>query len=159
MFNPSLKQSVIDRAYEDDPQVAASEWGGQFRSDLESYVSPEVIDACTVRGLDVRPFDKQWRYVAHCDPSGGSQDLFCLAIGHTEDGVGILDLLVEQRPPFSPAIVVEEMAATLGYYHLAEVTGDKFGSGFTVEAFAKCGVSYRYAIVRRPIISPRFCRS
>ena len=71
--------------------------------------------------------------------------MFCLAIGHVEDDVGILDLLVEHRPPFSPAIVVEEMAATLGYYHLAEVTGDKFAAGFTVEAFAKCGVNYRYS--------------
>ncbi len=44
-FNPTVKQSVIDRAYEDDPAVAASDWGGQFRSDLESYVSPEVVDA------------------------------------------------------------------------------------------------------------------
>ena len=43
VFNPTIKQSVIDRAYEDDPQVAASEWGGQFRSDLESYVSPETV--------------------------------------------------------------------------------------------------------------------
>ena len=86
-FNPTIKQSVIDRAYEDDPQVAASEWGGQFRSDLESYVSPEIVDACTVRNLDVWPYDKQWRYVAHADPSGGSQNLFCLAIGHVENDV------------------------------------------------------------------------
>jgi hypothetical protein len=35
-FNPTIKQSVIDRAFADDPAVAASEWGGQFRSDLES---------------------------------------------------------------------------------------------------------------------------
>jgi hypothetical protein len=145
VFNPTIKQSVIDRAYEDDPQVAASEWGGQFRSDLESYVSPETVDACTVRGVEVRPYDKQWRYVAHADPSGGSQDSFCLAIGHVENDVGILDLLVERRPPFSPAIVVEELAATLGYYHLAEVTGDKFAAGFTVEAFSKWGITYRYA--------------
>jgi hypothetical protein len=38
LFNPTIRQSVIDRAYEDDPAVAASEWGGQFRNDLESSV-------------------------------------------------------------------------------------------------------------------------
>jgi hypothetical protein len=43
-FNPTLKQSVIDRAYEDDPSVAAAEWGGKFRDDLESYVSPETVE-------------------------------------------------------------------------------------------------------------------
>jgi hypothetical protein len=145
VFNPTIKQSVIDRAYEDDPQVAASEWGGQFRSDLESYVSPEIVDQCTARNVFERPHDKQWKYVAHADPSGGSQDSFTLAIGHVEGEAGILDLLIERRPPFSPADVVAEMAEALATYHLSEVTGDKFGAGFTVEAFAKCGINYRYA--------------
>ena len=34
-------------AYEDDAEAAAAEWGGSFRSDLESYVSTAVIEACT----------------------------------------------------------------------------------------------------------------
>jgi hypothetical protein len=144
-FNPTVRQSIIDHAYEDDPQVASSEWGGQFRSDLESYVSPEIIDACTARGVEARPYDKQWKYVAHCDPSGGSQDSFTLAIGHVEGEVGILDLLIERRPPFSPESVVGELAEALADYHLSEVTGDKFGAGFTVERFAKCGVNYKYS--------------
>jgi hypothetical protein len=76
LFNPTIKQSVIDRAYEDDPAVAASEWGGQFRSDLESYVSPEIVDACTVRGVYRLDFVKDVSYIAHADPSGGSQDSF-----------------------------------------------------------------------------------
>jgi hypothetical protein len=74
LFNPTIKQSVIDRAYEDDPQVAASEWGGRFREDLESYVSPEIVDACTVRGVYRLDFVRGVSYIAHADPSGGSQD-------------------------------------------------------------------------------------
>jgi hypothetical protein len=143
--NPTIRQSIIDHAYEDDPQVAASEWGGQFRSDLESYVSPEIVDQCTARGVEARPYDKQWRYVAHADPSGGSQDSFTLAIGHVENNVGILDLLIERRPPFSPEAVVGELSEALADYHLAECTGDRFGAGFTVERFAKCGVNYKYS--------------
>jgi hypothetical protein len=51
LFNPTIKRSVIDRAYEEDAAVAASEWGGQFRNDLESYVNPEIVDACMLRGV------------------------------------------------------------------------------------------------------------
>jgi hypothetical protein len=58
-FNPTIKQSVIDRAYEKDAAVAASEWGGQFQNDLESYVSPEIVDACTDRGVHQIPFNSR----------------------------------------------------------------------------------------------------
>ena len=108
-FNPTIRQSVIDRAYEDDPAVAASEWGGKFRDDLESYVSPETIDACTARGMFQRPFEPRIQYVSHCDPSGGSQDSFVLSIGHIENGRGILDALIEHRPPFSPEMVITDL--------------------------------------------------
>jgi hypothetical protein len=96
LFNPTIKQSIIDRAYDDDPAVAASEWGGQFRNDLESYVSPEIVDACTVRGLSRQDFVKGISYIAHVDPSGGSQDSFTCAIGHVEGDIGVLDVLLDK---------------------------------------------------------------
>jgi hypothetical protein len=99
-FNPTVKQSVIDRAYEDDPAVAASEWGGKFRDDLESYCSTETVDDCTDSNCVIRPYRPGVQYFLHADPSGGSQDSFCLSVGHVEDGCGILDCLVELRPLF-----------------------------------------------------------
>jgi hypothetical protein len=77
-FNPTIKQSVIDRAYEDDPAVAASEWGGKFRDDLESYVSPEVVDQCTEPNCTLRPYQPGIQYISHCDPSGIRRILFAL---------------------------------------------------------------------------------
>jgi hypothetical protein len=146
LFNPTIKQSVIDRAYEDDPAVAASEWGGQFRSDLESYVNPEIVDACTVRGVYRLYPVKGVSYIAHADPSGGSQDSFTCAIGHVESGIGILDVLLEKRPPFiSIADVVLQFCAVLREYGLHECVGDRYAAGFTVEAFRKHGVEYRHS--------------
>jgi hypothetical protein len=113
-FNPTIKQSIIERAYEDDPAVAASEWGGVFRSDLESYVNPEIVDACTVRGVTRLDPVKGVSCIAHADPSGGSQDSFTCAIGHVDGDVGILDVLLEKRPPFiSIDNVVEEFCSVL----------------------------------------------
>jgi hypothetical protein len=44
-MNPSLAASLVNEATEDDPEAAAAEWLGQFRSDLESYISSAVLDA------------------------------------------------------------------------------------------------------------------
>jgi hypothetical protein len=144
-FNPTLKQSVIDRAYEDDPQVAASEWGGKFRDDLESYISPEKVDECTDVNCTVRPYRPGFQYFSHCDPSGGSQDSFCLAVGHVEGDRGVLDCLIEHKPPFSPEVVISDLAGILREYRLAVTVGDRYASGFNSELFARHGITYNYA--------------
>jgi hypothetical protein len=145
-FNPTIKQAIIDRAYEDDPAVAASEWGGQFRSDLESYVSPKIVDACTVRGIYRHDYIKGLSYIAHVDPSGGSQDSFTMAIGHVENDIGVLDVLLEKRPPFmSIDDVVSEFCSVLKEYNIYECMGDRYAAGFTTESFRKHGVEYRHS--------------
>ncbi len=148
LFNPTIRQSIIDRAYEDDPQVAAAEWGGQFRNDLESYISPEIVDACTARGvyqLDYRPGVND---IAHTDASGGRQDSFTFSIAHAEGDVGILDVLMEWRPPFrmnSPELVIIEICNALKQYGIHEVTGDPYAANFSSETFRKHGIEYRQA--------------
>ena len=141
-FNPTVKQSIIDRAYEDDASVAASEWGGQFRSDLKSYVSPEVVDACTARGTFQIPLIPGTPYVAHVDASGGSQDSFAMAIGHEEGGTAIVDFVFERRPPFAPEGVIAEVADILRSYGLHEITGDRYAIGFVSESFRRHGIEY-----------------
>jgi hypothetical protein len=143
-FNPTIKQSVIDRAYEDDAIVAASEWGGQFRNDLESYISPDTIDACTMRDISQIAPVPGVAYSAHCDPSSGQQDSFTLAVGHVEGEIAILDYLYERRPPFSPADIVAEVCVALGVYGLATCTGDQYAQGFVMDAFASHGVNYKH---------------
>ena len=148
LFNPTIKQSVIDRAYEDDPQVAAAEWGGQFRNDLESYISPEIVDACTVRGIYQIDYRPGVNYIAHTDASGGRQDSFTVSIAHTEGEVGILDVLMEWRPPFpmnSPELVIIEICNALKQYGIHEVTGDPYAANFSSETFRKHGIEYRQA--------------
>jgi hypothetical protein len=166
-FNPTLRQSVIDRAYEEDAQVAASEWGGKFRDDLESYINPERVDECTDFNCTVRPYRPGFQYISHCDPSGGSQDSFVLAIGHTEGDKGVLDCIVEHRAPFSPEVVIADICSVLREYHLNVTCGDKYASGFNSELFARFGTTYNYAAMTTsdfygsflPILnSPHRCR-
>ena len=98
-LNPTLPQSVVDRAMERDPASASAEYGAEFRTDLELFVAREVIDAATPPGrFELPPSD--YLYIGFVDPSGGSSDSMTLAIAHVEKGRVILDAVRERRPPF-----------------------------------------------------------
>ena len=48
-FNPTLPASVVERALERDPAAGAAEYLAQFRTDIESFVTRELVEAATVR--------------------------------------------------------------------------------------------------------------
>lgn len=145
VFNPTLKQQVVDRAYERDAAVAAAEYGGEFRNDIEAFVSREVVEACVADGIFERPRASGLRYFAFVDPSGGSNDAMTLAIGHQSGEEAILDVLRERKPPFSPEGVVTDFVATLKAYGVSRVTGDRYAGEWPREAFRKQGIAYDLA--------------
>ncbi len=54
-MNPTVSQAVIDEAYERDPAWAAAEYGAEFRSDIETFIAREIVDAATVPGRHELP--------------------------------------------------------------------------------------------------------
>jgi hypothetical protein len=50
VMNPLLAHDVIDAAYAADEASARSEYGAEFRSDVEGFISAEALDAVVVRG-------------------------------------------------------------------------------------------------------------
>ncbi|MCQ0986492.1 phage terminase family protein [Jiella marina] len=141
-MNPSVMQSVIDAAYERDPASAAAEYGGQFRRDIEAFLTREIVEACLDRGVFERPPIDGVQYQAFVDPSGGSADSFTLAIGHRDGEDAIIDAVRERKPPFSPEAVVEEYAALLKSYRIAEVQGDRYAGQWPRERFQVHGIQY-----------------
>ncbi len=141
-FNPTLPQSVINRALARDVAAASAEYLAQFRSDIESFVSREVVDACVPRGVRERAPLRGPSYSAFCDPSGGGADSMTLAVAHREGDLSVLDALREVRPPFSPESVVAEFCALLKSYRVLRVQGDRYAGEWPREQFRKHGVSY-----------------
>jgi hypothetical protein len=141
-MNPSVPQSVIDDAMEKDPSDAAAEYLAEFRSDVDAFVSREVVDAAIAQGRSLLPRIEGVSYKAFVDPSGGSSDSMTLAVAHMEGERAILDLVVERRPPFSPDSVAKEFADTIRSYGIATVTGDRYGGMWPRERFAAHGVDY-----------------
>lgn len=143
LLNPTLDQEMIDAAYEDDAEAAASEWGGFFRSDISSFLTDELIDRAIVRHCRSRPRQIGFTYVGFADSSGGVHDDMCLGIAHQDpSGKAVLDKLVVINAPFKPEDAVIRFAEALSAYGLSTVTGDKYGAAWVSSAFAKHIISY-----------------
>lgn len=141
-MNPTIPESLIEQAYSDDPSAAASEYGGQFRSDIEGFLQPEWISRALADGVHELAPTSSTSYFAFTDPSGGSNDSFTLAIAHNEQGRLILDVCRGRRPPFNPQAVVVEYAELLKRYGLFRVTGDRYAGEWPREAFRQNGIHY-----------------
>jgi len=152
-LNPTFNARAIERAYEEDPAKAQAEYGAQFRTDVESFVSREAIDAVVVPGRLELPYVSGVRGVGFLDFAGGAigGDSAVLAIAHVEQTaprdprtaartIAILDLVREMRPPFSPELVCAEFAATLKSYGISTATSDRWAGQFPVEQMAKHGI-------------------
>ena len=144
-MNPSVPKRIIDEAYERDPISAAAEYGAQFRSDIEAFNSREVVEACVDLPVRERPRGSGTSYTAFVDPSGGSSDSMTLAIGHREGDVAVLDVIREQKPPFSPEDVVTEFPELLKSYGILTVSGDRYAGEWPRERFHAHGIQYQPA--------------
>jgi len=141
-MNPTVPQSFIDAEHAKDPVSAAAEFGAEFRTDLEAYISREALDAVMENGVHERPPQPGTRYVGFVDVSGGGADSFALSIAHKEQDIGITDCVREVRPPLSPEGVIAEFADTLQSYRITKVVGDRYGGEFPREQFRKHGITY-----------------
>jgi hypothetical protein len=146
VMNPSIPERIVADALAADEAAARAEYLAEWRRDIESFLTKEVVDACTIPGRQGLPPVSSEHYVAFVDPSGGSSDSFTLGVAHAESRGGevgaVLDLVMERRPPFSPAAVVAEYAAVLKLYGCGSVVGDRYGGQFPVELFRQHGIAY-----------------
>ncbi len=144
-MNPGLDAVEIADAYEEDPEAAAAEYGGEFRSDLVAFISEELIAAVVVEGRAEVPYNAKHTYYGFVDPSGGAigGDSYTLAIGHPEQDVMVIDAIREVVPPYSPEGVTVSLAEVCAHYHVREIEGDKYAAEWPVEQWRKHGVVYR----------------
>jgi hypothetical protein len=148
-LNPTFSEKAIAQAYADDAPSASAEYGAEFRGDLQSLLSDDVIDTAIdyTRPLELPP-QPGIKYVAFVDASAGRHDAFCASIGHVvEDESGnrtfICDVLRGREPPFHPGDVAREFADLARQYRISEITGDAFAGEWTAQAFRDAGISYR----------------
>jgi len=148
-MNPLIDPRVIAAAYEQDESAAAAEYGAEFRRDIESFVSREVVEAAVVPARRELPPMPNVRYRAFTDPSGGSQDSFTLVVAHREDKRVVVDVVRERKPPFNPSEVVAEFAELLRRYGCSTVRGDRYAAEWSASAFREHHISYAPALLNK----------
>jgi hypothetical protein len=152
-FNPLFDQRLIDKDILRDPQLYSAEYLSEWRDDLATFLSREMLEAMIEPGVTVRSPQIDIIYRAFTDPSGGRGDAFTACIAHKELHNGtdrvVIDALFERWPPFNPSEVIADIAALLKTYRISEVSGDRYAEEFTVEGFRKCGIEYRVSRLDR----------
>jgi hypothetical protein len=143
-MNPKIDKRIIDEAYEDDPESAKAEYGGEFRTDLADFVTRETVEAVTMRDRHELPPEPGVTYSAFVDPAGGGSDSMTLAIAHIDRrNVCVLDALIEDRGPLeNPEATVAKFAVMLRRYGIAKVIGDRYAGLWPVARFAEHGIEF-----------------
>ena len=145
-MNPTVPQSVIDEATERDPSSAAAEYGAEFRSDLEDFISRDAVLACVEFGVRERPPQiGKHKYLCFVDPSGGSSDSMTTAIGHKEGDLIIVDCIREIVAPFDPESAADEFVRLFRSYGIGTTNGDRYASAWCSQAFEKRKIAYRHS--------------
>ena len=113
-MNPTLSQSIIDDAMEEDRAAALSEYMGQFRDDIALFLPREVIEGVVIKGRKELLPRSVIQYFSFVDVSGGRSDDAALAIAHKSERKVIIDFTKRYLPPFNPNSVVQSMADEIG---------------------------------------------
>lgn len=147
-MHPSASKKDIERAYAEDPASADAEYGGNFRSDIDAFISREVVEAATVKGRFELAPTNHFVYVGFADPSGGSSNSFTCAVCHTDPRTQriVIDAVREVRPggrtgTFSPEAAVSTCATLFKAYGVRTIKMDRYAAQFPVELFAKYGIT------------------
>ena len=142
-MNPTLPQSVVDAAMEEDRASALSEYMGEFRQDVIIWLPREAIEMVVVKGRKELLPRKDIRYYGFCDVSGGRSEDAGLAIGHRDKGRKVvIDFAKRYKAPHSPYEVIASMCGELKRYYIKVVVGDNYSAEFCRQAFLSNGIGY-----------------
>jgi hypothetical protein len=142
-FNPTFDAKIIERQIASDPALYRAEYLSEWRDDLSTFISRDLLEASVDVGVLVRPPVDGVLYFAFTDASGGVDDSFTLGIAHH---------LFERRPPFDPYAVTAEVVALLKTYRCTVVVGDNYAAKWVSGAFVKAGAMYRKSNLDRSAI-------
>jgi hypothetical protein len=139
-MNSTLTEDDLADDYETDPLKAKCEFECQWRSDVETFVTLEVVLASVDRGLAERPYDWRFRYFGFIDMALGGSDSHALAIAHLEHGKTVLDGVWELRSfehtqDFAVSFFIERLRA----YNVRQVVSDRVGLAWVKERFMQLG--------------------
>jgi hypothetical protein len=145
-FNPTLDVGMLEAARQSDPEAAASEWFGTWRSDLAAFLDDATIESAVDRSRPLElPPRAGFNYFAFVDASAGRHDAFAICVAHGEGQRMVADVVRGCPAPFDPQRVANEYADLAREYGCRSVTGDNYAGEWVAGAFRAAGVAYERA--------------
>lgn len=142
---PGADPMHLEQQFRRDPVAYRAEYEAEFRTDLEAYISIEVLGAVTVKGQRSLPYEPETPHYAFMDPAGGGGgDSMTLAVARREGNKSVICRIAEWRPPFDAVEAGKEAAAILREYRLSRVHGDRFSGGTWRSIVKANGISYEF---------------
>ena len=141
-MNPQLPQRIVDEALAEDLAAAKSEYLGEWRDDVATFIPRQVIEALIVPGRVALMPSRDCRYVAFADVSGGRADASALSIAHLEERTVVIDYARQWKAPHNPHAIIATMADELKRYGIKRVTGDNYAAEFVASSFTTHGIRY-----------------
>ena len=139
-LNPTLPVETIEAEIAANPDLNRAEYLCEWRTDISSFVSNDIVDAAIMKGRQVlSPFGEN--YVGFIDVSGGVHDAHAIAVAFKDEDTecAVLACAREVKTADTEA-VVSEFAAILKSYGLNSAYGDRYGAQWVVDAFRRHGI-------------------
>jgi hypothetical protein len=139
-LNPTLPVETIEAEIAANPDLNRAEYLCEWRTDISSFVSHDIVDAAIMKGRQVlSPIGKT--YTGFIDVSGGVHDAHALGIAFKdkETGAAVLACAREIESADTEA-VVGEFAAILKSYKLSSAYADRYGAQWVADAFRRHGI-------------------
>ncbi len=146
VMNPLVPQEEIDEAIAEDGPKFRAEYENIWRDSESDFCNIELVERITDFGEIERPPERGRMYMAYVDVAlGTGRDSASIAVGHVDDDKQrslVVDLVLEQKPPFVPAGLIAGWARTLKEYGIHQVFGDRVAGAFHTTEWARAGVLY-----------------
>ncbi len=142
-FNPTFPAATIVQHLAQDRQRFGAEYLSEWRDDLSTFITRDLLDAAVDHGVLVRPPVDGVVYYCFVDASAGGADSFTAAIAHLEGDRVVLDLLFERQGKIDPYAVAAEIVEIAKQYRCTSCVGDNFAKEWVAGAFTKLGLIYR----------------
>jgi len=149
----------LEADYIADPASFVSEGLGQFRADLETYVSLEVVEAAMKQGVTTIPYEFGYSHFVAVDAAGGTgQDSAAVCVARAVPAINPMSgknymfaqvcFVKEYKPKFRSSAVVEDIVAIADEYKAAKVYGDGFSGGMFASNMKDAAPHLVYEVVK-----------
>jgi hypothetical protein len=145
-LNPTISTEDLEAERKRSPKDYKREYLAEFVDSVVSWIEPEVLDRCVIKGRKDLPPVAGAAYAAAIDPGFKKSD-FAMAVAHHADGGLIVVDCVPfwtgtRQAPLGFQWVCGQVAGILRQFGINVLQGDQFAAVAIKQEFLKLGISY-----------------